>query len=212
MGKHKTQHSMRLQNIILTLSLCGLISCNSSNSVFTDETYQDTIKQNIGGLLIRNIHHYDDFNSWIYDIDYLVDNKSDSLKVIGSGSFYCQKPPKDQQLIKLDKWIILKTCSDRNADVIFICDSSFRLVSKNIISPKTIEQEDLWKSQNIESSMDNWDSVAKIEQIDSKGQISVIYTYAKKKRIPFFKTSKRKLIYSIDNGVGRLKLTKVIKL
>jgi len=211
MGKHKTQHSMRLHNIIMTLLFCGLISCNSSDRVFTDENYQDTIKQNIGGLLIRNIHHYNNFHSWMYDIKYSVDNKSDSLKFIGSGSFYCQEPPKVEQLIKLDKWIILKTSNDRNADVIFICDSDFGLVSENIISPKKIEQEDLWKNQNIGSSMDNWDSVAKIEKIDSVGQISVIYTYARKRRFPFFKTNKRKLIYNIDKETGRLKLTNIIE-
>ena len=62
---------MRLQNNILSFLLLGLISCNSTDSVFTDETYQDTIKQNIGGFLIREIHHYDDFHSYNYDIEYL---------------------------------------------------------------------------------------------------------------------------------------------
>ena len=43
---------------------------------------RDTIKQNIGGLLVRNIHHYNDFHSYDYDIEYSYSDKFDSINKI----------------------------------------------------------------------------------------------------------------------------------
>ena len=211
MGKHKTQHSMRLQNIILSFLLLGLISCNSADSVFTDETYQDTIKQNIGGLLIRNIHHYDDFQSIIYDIDYSIDNNSDTLNYIGSGSFYNQKPPKDEQILKLGELKIFKVCGDRDKDFIFICDSN-NVWTKYEISSKTIQETELWRKQKINAQVANWDNVAKVSHIDKSGKLSVIYKYAKNKRIFSFMTEKRQIDYKINLQTGELSIDKIIEL
>jgi hypothetical protein len=208
MGKHKTQHSMRLQNIILTFLLFGLISCNSTDSIFTDETYQDTIKQSISGLLIREIHHYNDFNSFNYDIEYSYKDKNDSIRKIGLGSFYGQEPPKDEQLIRIDKWTVLKTSGDRDKDFLYIGNSN-NIWTKYEISPETIEQQDLWKAQKIETRTDNWDSVSKVKKIDSNGNVTVVYTFVREKFIPFFKTGKRKLIYSLNKITGRLEMTKI---
>ena len=201
---------MRLQNIILTFSLLGLISCNSTDSIFTDETYQDSIKQNIGGLLIRDIHHYNDFNSFNYDIEYSYKDKNDSIKKIGVGSFYGQVPPKDEQLIRIDKWIVLKTSGDRDKDFIYIGDGN-NIWTKYEISPETIEQQDLWKAQKLETRTDNWDSVSKVKLIDSNGNITVVYTFVREKFIPFFKTGKRKVIYSLNRITGILEITKIVE-
>ena len=199
---------MRLQNIILTLLLFGLISCNSTDSIFTDETYQDTIKQNIGGLLIRDIHHYNDFNSFNYDIDYSYKDKNDSISKIGLGSFYGQEPPKEEQLIQIDNWTVFKTSGDRNKDFVYVSNSD-NIWTKYEISPETIEQQDLWKEQKIDSQLDNWDTVSKIKEIDKNGNIVVIYTYAKKKRIFSFFTGKRQITYKIDLQTGRPELTEI---
>ncbi len=201
---------MRLQNNILSFLLLGLISCNSTDSVFTDETYQDTIKQNIGGFLIREIHHYDDFHSYNYDIEYLFKDKNDSIYKIGLGSFYGQEPPKDEQLIRIDKWIIFKTSGDRDKDFIYIGNSS-NIWTKYEISPETIEQQDLWTAQKIDTRTDNWDAVSKIKNIDSNGNVTVVYTFVREKFIPFFKTGKRKVIYSLNNINGRLEMTKILE-
>jgi hypothetical protein len=208
MGKHETQHSMRLKNIRLTFLLFGLISCNSTDSIFTDETYQDAIKQNIGGFLIRDIHHYDDFNSVIYDIEYSYKDKNDSVSKIGLGSFYGPEPPKDEQLIRVDKWTVFKTSGDRDKDFVYIGNSS-NTWTKYEISPETIEQQDLWKAQKIDTRTDNWDSVSKVKKIDSNGNVTVVYTFVREKFIPFFKTGKRNLIYSINKITSRLEMTKI---
>jgi hypothetical protein len=199
-----------ISTILLAFSFA---SCNfSSDSVFSDETYQDTIKQNIGGSLIRDIHYYNDFQSYIYDIKYSYKNQIDSIKIIGYGSYYSQEPPKDEQLVQIDKWKIFKTSKDRDVDMLFVCDNFTKNWTEYEISPETIEQSDLWKKQNIESRTDNWDSVAKVKKIDSNGEVTVIYTYVRKKWIPFFKTGKRKVIYKIDFKTGRLEISKILEL
>lgn len=201
---------MRLMIIILTFSLFGLISCNSTDSIFTDETYQDSIKQNIGGLLIRDIHHYNDFNSFNYDIEYSYKNKNDSIKKIGVGSFYGQEPLKDEQLIRIDKWTVLKTSGDRDKDFIYIGDGN-NIWTKYEISPETIEQQDLWKAQKIDTRTDNWDAVSKVKKIDSNGDVTVVYTFVREKFIPFFKTGKRKVIYNLNKTTGILEMTKIFE-
>ena len=199
---------MRFQIIILTFLLFGLISCNSTDSIFTDETYQDTIKQNIDGLLIREIHHYNDFNSFNYDIEYSYKDKNDSISKIGLGSFYGQEPPKNEQLIRIDKWIVFKTSGDRDKDFVYIGNSK-NIWTKFEISPETIEQQDLWKAQKISTRTDNWDAVSKVKKIDSNGDVTVVYTFVREKFIPFFKTGKRKVIYSLNKKTGRLEMMKI---
>lgn len=209
-----TKAIMKLRTILISsLLLFGLFGCNvSTDSIFTDESYQDTIKQNIGGSLIRDIHHYNDFQSFIFDIKYSFKDQFDSIKVIGYGSYYSQKPPKDEQLIQIDKWRILKTSKDRDVDVLFICNNSSKIWTEYEISPETIEQTDLWKKQKINSQVDNWDSVSKVEKIDKNGNVIVLYTYAEKDRIFSFITRKRQIIYKIDFQTGRLEMSKITEL
>lgn len=201
---------MKLKTIfILTIIISTLFSCkDSGESVFTDETYQDTLTQNIGGSLVRYIHHYNDFHSYDYDIEYSYSDKLDSINKIGSGSFHGQEPPKDEQLIRLGKWIIFKTSGDRDKDFVYI-GSSNNCWTKYEISPETIEQKVLWKAQKIKTRTDNWDAVSKVTEIDSNGNVTVLYTFVKEKFIPFFKTGKRKVIYSLNIETGRLEMTKI---
>ena len=211
-GQAKKQHCMKFRVLLLIVSFFGLISCNTSDSVFTDETYQDTIKQNIGGELIREIHHSNDFSSFNYDIEYSYKDKHDSICKIGSGSFYGQEPPKEEQLIRLGKWTVFKTSGDRDKDFIFICDKNSNVWSKYEISPETIEQSDLWKSKKNDSQVNNWDSVSKIEKVDHNGNIIVIYTYPKKDRIFTFLTDESQIIYKINTSSGRLEIDNILEL
>ena len=191
--------------IILTLHSCK----NSSESVFTDKTSQDTIKQNIGGSLIRNIHYYDDLSSAIYDIKYSYKDEFDSVSEIGLGSYYNEQPPKDEQLMNIDKWKILKVCKDRDADLLFVYNTTTKTWTKYEVSPESIEQTDMWKMKNIDSQVDNWDSVSKVENIEANGNISVIYTFPKKGRIVGFINQKRKVTYKIDRQTGEITMTQI---
>ena len=175
---------------------------DKNGNIFADETYQDTIKQNIGGEIIRNIHHYNDLQSFDYVIKYTYKNQKDSISTIGSGHYYCKNLPANEQLIKFGKWLIFKTSGGREYDFVFICDTNTHIWNKYDISPYGIEDEDLWINQHIESDLGNWDSEAKVENIDGNGNITVRYVYAKKDRIFSFIKGKRKIIYKINAKTG----------
>lgn len=195
--------------ITFTFIISTLFSCeNSGEGIFTDEKYHDTLQQNIGGYLVRNIHHYNDFHSFNYDINYSYVDKLDSIYTIGFGSFYGQEPPSDEQLIRFGKWIILKTSGDRDKDFLFIGDIN-NSWTRYEISPETIEQKDLWKAQQIKTRTDNWDAVAKVSEIKPNGDITVVYTFVREKFIPFFKTGKREIIFNMDKETGKLEMTKI---
>ena len=187
-----------------------LASCNKSGSVFSDESYQDTIKQNNGGIIIRNIHYYNDFKSFDYEIDYIYKDKDDCISTIGHGLYYNHKPPKDEQLIQFGRWLIFKTSGGRDNDILFIYNNNTQIWSRYEISPYKIECADLWIAQNIASEFDNWDSVTKISNIDKNGKITVLYTYRKKNSIfNFNATEKRNIIYKINSETGVLEMIEI---
>ncbi len=90
---------------ILTILTFTFFSCKDNvESVFTDKTYRNPLRQNIGGILMRETHYSDDFYSWSNDKKYTYKDKFDSLIDIGSGTYYAEKPTKDEQLIRVGKW------------------------------------------------------------------------------------------------------------
>ena len=195
---------------ILTIVISLLSSCNNSGqTIFTDETYQDTLKQKIGGVLIRKIHYSNDIHSWVNDINYSYHNGFDSIN-IGSGTYYGEQPPKDEQLVRWGKWILFKTSGDRDKDLLFVCDYKKKW-NRFEISPQIIEQTNLWKEQRIESQLDNWDTVSKIGRIDKNGNVIVFYTYAEKNRIFSFSTEERQITYRINMQTGWPEITSIAK-
>jgi hypothetical protein len=200
---------MRLQNIILIILLLGLISCNSTDSVFSDETYQDTIKQDIGGLLVRDIQYTNDFHSWDYDIKYFYKDKRDSFFVVGTGNYHGQDLPKNEQLIQINKWIVLKTGDSGYGDKIIIGNLQNNIWTEYLINPKTIEKDIVWQKYNISSEPDNGDSYSKIEAIESTGKFSAIYRFAKKDRIFSFMTGEGRVDYIINIQSGGIEMIEV---
>jgi len=184
-----------------------LSSCYKDGSIFSDEIYQDTIKQNTGGIIIRNIHHYNDFQSIYYQIQYSYKDTHDSLCIIGSGYYRGKRPPQNEQLISVGKWLVFKTSGGKNKDFVFICDSKTRIWIKYEMSYSEIESTDLWMKQHIESAFAG-DTFAKVENIDGNGNITVLYVYAKKNRIFSFSRGKRKITYKInlETGVPEMKV------
>ena len=188
---------------ILTIVISILSSCNDSGeTIFTDETYQVTLKQKIGGVLIRKIHYSSDIHSWINDIHYSYHNKFHSINNIGSGAYYGEQPPKDEQLVRCGKWILFKKSGDSDKDLLFVCDCNTKKWNRFEMSPQMIEQANLWKEQRIESQLDNWDTVSKIDRIDKNGNVIVFYTYAEKNRIFSFSTEERQITYRINMQTG----------
>lgn len=167
------------------------------------------IKQNIGGVLICSSTYSADIHSWDYFIDYKYRFPNDSICHIGDGTFHAVEWKKDEQLIKYNDWIILKTSSDRDADKLFIGRTYFEKWKEYIFSPENIEEYSLWKEQKINSRTDNWDSVSKIENIKSDGTFSVIYQFRKGDNTIFSKVGKRRISFKIDKSTGIPEMLKI---
>jgi hypothetical protein len=213
MGKHNNTTTMKLRSLIISIFfLLSLTACDDFvKNALTDETYIDTLKQNIGGELIRNIHYSNDFQSWDFDIQYSYKDKFDSIYIIGSGNYHGQSLPKNEQLIQLENWVILNTNNG------FHCKIIIGLLKTNNwtefeISPQTIEKDIVWQRQNINSNPNTGDSKVTIEKLNTKGDFSVIYKFAKKDRIFSFMTGKRRVKYKINLETGRPEMTSVSKL
>jgi hypothetical protein len=189
---------------ILALILVTLFSCNNSD-IFTDKVYDDSIKQNIGGVLYRGVHFSDDIHSYDYDIKYSYEDKSYSINDIGLGNYHGEEPPTDEQLIRFGKWTIFKTSGGWNKDRLFICGNGTKTWTEYEISPETIEKADLWKEQNIDSQVGNGGTSSKIKAIDNDN-VTVLYTYAKKNGIF---SGKRLITYKINIQTGKAEMTKV---
>ncbi|CAN5386118.1 hypothetical protein BH10BAC6_BH10BAC6_03280 [soil metagenome] len=202
---------MNLKTVfVLTITMALLFSCKDyGESIFNDENYQDTIGQNIGGILIREIHFNDHIHNWQNDIAYSYKDETNRTSNIGIGTYYCEEPLKNEQLIRCGKWILFKTSGDRDRDYLFVFDNDTKEWVKYEISPRTIEQTDLWKEQNIDSKLGNWDTVSKVDNIDAKGTVTVLYTYAKRNRIFSFMTGERQIIYRLNMQTGRPEMISV---
>ena len=201
---------MKLTTFFITISfLLSLAACDDFvKNALTDKTYKDTLKQNVGGELFRDIHYSDDFQSWDYDIQYSYKDKFNSIYIIGSGNFHGQEIPNDEQLLQINKWTVL------NTDDGFHCKIIVGNLNENIfttyeISPQTIEQDLVWKNQNIKSNPNTGDSKVIFENMKTNGELSVIYKFAKKDRIFSFITGQRKVNYKLNIKSGRLEMTNV---
>ena len=163
---------MKLTTFFITISfLLSLAACDDFvKNALTDKTYKDTLKQNVGGELFRDIHYSDDFQSWDYDIQYSYKDKFNSIYIIGSGNFHGQEIPNDEQLLQINKWTVL------NTDDGFHCKIIVGNLNENIfttyeISPQTIEQDLVWKNQNIKSNPNTGDSKVIFENMKTNGYV-----------------------------------------
>lgn len=104
---------------------------------------------------------------------------------------------------------MFKTSRDRDKDVLFIYDNIQSKWDEYEISPTTVEQEALWKNQNIDSEIGNWKTTSKITKIDKFGVITVHYRYAKKNRTLLSSQGECLISYRIDSETGRPEMTRV---
>jgi len=167
------------------------------------------IKQNIGGILICNSTNDADLHSYQFNIQYKYRNIHDSIYSIGSGLYEGQEWPKDEQLVRLGRWTILKTSESRNADKLIIGVLETNHWTDYEISPTTIEQNPIWQNQKISSSFGNYDNISKIDKLNLDGTFSVTYTFAKNDRILSFKKEKRRINYEINIQTGKPEMKKI---
>lgn len=197
--------------IISTLFLLSMTACDDFvKNALTDKTYKDTLKQNIGGELIRVIHYYDDFQAVDYDIQYSYKDKYGCVRKIGSGNYHNQNIPKDEQLFEINRWTVLQTNDGFHCKII-VGDTKTDNWTEFVVSPQTIEQDLVWQNQNIDSEPSNGDSKVTFKSVTNEGELSYVYVYAKKDRMFSFVTGKRLVVFKLNLGSGRLEMTKILE-
>ena len=197
--------------IIATFLLFSITACDDFvKNALTDKTYKDTLKQNIGGELIRDIHYYDDFQAWDNDIQYSYRDKFDSIHEIGSGNFHSQDIPKDEQLLTINKWTVLPTNDGFHCKMI-VGDMKANNWTEFEISPQTIEQDLVWQNQNINSEPKNGDSKVTFMCVTKEGEFSFLYKFAKKDRVFSFMTGEREVVYKLNMQLGKPEMTNIIE-
>jgi hypothetical protein len=176
---------------------------------FDTEYDKAEIVQKIGGKLICNSIYNADHHDWQYDITYEYKSKENKTFKIGNGTYYAREWNKDEQLIKFDKWIILKTGNFYGSDKIIIGNFETQKWTDYQFTPEIIENEKMWKVAKIKSLLNYCCAESYITRIYN-GKIMVEYKF----RINETKTElmdKRKLIYEIDKNTGKPNLIRIIE-
>jgi len=179
------------------------------SSGFGPEYDKAEIKQMIGGVLICNSVYNADHHSWQYDVNYKYKAPNDSIYEIGDGSYHGREWNKDEQLIKIKNWVLLKTGLWHRSDKLIIRDLNTGISRIYEFSPENIENEPLWISSNTSSLLNYCCPESYISKINNE-KVYVLYKF----RIDENRTEKynqRKLIYQFDIKQGELKLVKISK-
>jgi hypothetical protein len=200
-------------NIYKTIGLVVLIATSGLMSfaafkVITDDSglepeYETVeIEQNVGGVLICSSSYYIDYHSWDYYIDYMYRFPNDSISEIGAGRIHGENWERDEQIIRVGDWYVLKVSHDRDADVLFIGDEQTKKWREYVISPQFIEGHELWKKERISTQLNNWNTVAKIEKVSPDGTVVVKYKFRKGNARTNFQNGKRYITFKINSETG----------
>jgi len=207
--KHKV---LKIISLCFFIGVTVFMSYQSYKLITEDETesfgpkYETVeLSQKVGGVLVCNSVYTADFHSWDYDINYNY-KQNDSLYQIGSARYSGKEWEKDEQFVKYGKWLLLKVSNDRDSDKLIIFNTITKKTNEFIVSPKTIESNIIWKSKNIKSKLNNWDTVAKIVDVNTAGIFKVLYIYRKEDNTLFDQNGEREIIYKINikNGIPEI--------
>ena len=210
--KHKV---LRVISFCFFIGVTILMSYQSYKLITEDETesfgpkYETVeISQNVGGVLVCKSVYTADFHSWDYDISYNY-KQNDSLYQIGTARYSGEEWEKDEQFVKCGNWLLLKVSNHRDSDKLIIFNTITKKANEFIVSPETIESNIIWKSKNIKSKLNNWDTVAKIVDVNTEGVFEVLYVYRKEDKTLFDKNGEREIIYKINAKKGMPEMIKI---
>lgn len=160
--------------IILLILVIGIFW--AFNEAFGEDKYSVRIDQNIGGELICDVTYSADLQTWYYFIDYKYINPNGEIFDFGNGLYQGVKWHENNQLFKFKKWTVLPTETDFGSIKVISFDLISNQKSDFIIEPSVIQENSIWKSENIESEPMWSPSKVKIDTIiDHK--IIVEYTF-----------------------------------
>jgi hypothetical protein len=190
--------------IVIGLTI-GLILL--TRNAFDTEYYHEIIPQDLGGELICDVEYNVDIHTGHYSIDYKYFNGKDTID-IGRAHFSSRPWNKNEQLIKFNDFLILKTGCSFDGDMIFIGKSDIDNWISNMILPDAIEKDSVWISNGV-ISLDNYSPSSSFISKIEDGLIFVEYKYRVDKEISnLIETSQ--IIYRISKDSGDLKMIDII--
>ncbi|AFU69393.1 hypothetical protein P700755_002646 [Psychroflexus torquis ATCC 700755] len=177
-----------------------------SPSGFGPEYESIEIKQNIGGKLLCESVYNADLHSWQYDVTYkyLMEN-GDSIN-LGYGGYYGRQWDKNEQLIKQDNWLILKTGSFHGSDRIILKNTKTDSTIIYDINNQFIENDILWRNQEIKSLINYCCAESFIEKI-SNNKVFVKYKFRTSETLTK-EYGERMIEYRLNN-TGQLMMTNI---
>jgi hypothetical protein len=197
--------------IIFSLTTLGILVLAQKTifgpSGFGPEYESVTIKQKIGGNLICKSVYNADIQNWQIEVSYKYVNDNGDSIIFGEGTYYNREWGKDDQIIKIDDWLILKTGYEYGSD---------KVIVKNIQTDSTyiygfydqfIESDSLWKSQNISSLLNYCCAESFIEKI-SGNEIFVKYKFRTNESLTK-KYNNRTIVYRFDPTTGLIKMIRI---
>jgi hypothetical protein len=207
--KGKVQKHIGLVLFILTtlgMIIIGLKAILGPSGFGPDYETVD-IDQKIGGKLLCNSVYTADLQSWYYNIDYkYIDLKGDTID-FKSGSYYNRDWKKDEQILKYDKFLILKTGSSYFSDRLIIKNTLTDSIKTFDIYDQFIEQDSLWKTQNIKSLLNYCCAESFIESIKGN-EILIKYKFRTDEK-QTRKYGEKMIYYQLDGETGNIKMTKI---
>lgn len=194
--------------ILTTLGMIALVlRVIFGPSGFGPEYDSVVIEQKIGGKLLCNSVYNADMHSWHYYVDYkYIDLSGDTID-FKNGSYYGREWGKNEQLLKFDKFLILKTGAWHGSDRLIIKNTQTDSTKMIDIDNKYIESDSLWKTQNIKSLLDYCCAETFIESINGN-EIILKYKFRTNESLTT-KYGERMITYQIDKETGDLKMTKI---
>lgn len=191
--------------IILIVLIIGFFW--ALTEAFGEDKYSVTIEQNIGGKLICNVTYSADLQSWYYFIDYKYVNQTGETFDFGKGLYQGIEWDENDQLFEFKNWTVLQTETDYGSIKIVSFDLNYNEKSESIIEPHSIQEDSIWKSENIESAL-MW-SPSKLE-IDTiiENKILVEYTFRIDRENPE-NLGTRLIEYELDSLNGTLKMKNI---
>ena len=161
---------------ILSVIGIGIILIGLVYWAFQPDFKTIEINQNIGGKLICKMEYYPDHHSWSYIINYEYETQNGELQNLGQGFYSGREWNQDEQLLKIDKWTVLKTGNHHGSDKIIYGELKTNEWSEYEFTPQSIENDSLWKTKKIKTLI-NWSpSESFIKDIENN-KITVIYEY-----------------------------------
>jgi hypothetical protein len=193
---------------ITTLGMIFLvIKMFVGESGFGPEYETVMVEQKLGGKLLCNSVYNADIHSWQYDVDYkYIDLKGDTIDFKG-GSYYGREWKKDEQLLKFDKFLILKTGAGYGSDRVIIKNTLTDSTKFFDIDEHFVETDSLWKAQNIRSLVEYCCAETFIENING-GEISLKYKFRTSEKLTK-KYDQRMITYRIDKETGGIKMINI---